>query len=877
MVVAALAWGAAAATATPPVRTGSVEVSSAAQRSGVFAALGWDDSTAFVSVADGDGASIRRMNVRTRAVMAGRLPVSGQVRAILPGAAPGEPGDPSYAYALLAAADGQSSRLLRFDADRLSEADDVSIDPALGVGTAATAIPGRKRAFVATAAVPSALVRVDLASMQVTRSNRSAVDAPAATVAPSADGSMVYLFTKKGAPGVEPTVRAYDAGSLGAITPALGLDGRQDVVAASPDPRTGDIVAATADGAVIRITTTTDSEGDTVLAIRSADTLLPQLGALPRLMQPGSLAVEGSGRDVYYAVGMAPPRGTVFGTSEVIAPGVGDFTPFLPSGIHTAGPVLLDSGGVRGAVASSQPTVVVSTFDLVPRAHRLTVSASGGGSVVSSPAGISCGTDCATDLPRGSTTRLIAIPAPGMRLAGWSGDCSGDDDDCVVTMTGPRTVSASFAPIARRTLSITITGSPDGRVTSYPLGISCTQEAPAGCSATFLDGDAIVLSAGSADGRSSRFRQWGASCSGTGGTCTLTMNQDRTVNAEFTDLTPPPVPAITVTRAGRGSGTVTSVPSGIECGPRCTAEFPGLSPFAQATLTADPAPGSTFAGWTGSKNCGVVATCQLTLQGRRAVTATFEATPPPPTQQMLVATGGDGSGMVISSPAGITCGPGTGGACAATFATGSTVTLKVAPAAGSVFNAWSGACAGGALTCTVQMDAVQAVTAAFMKTVQPDPGPTPTPPEPKPAPVNPLTPDPAPDPPPPPSPVPAPGPNPPAPDPAPGPALAPQLSQLRVRPASFRPRGGATVTYRLNAPAGVTLTFRHASGARPRYVVRLPRGAAGGDAGLNRVRLAGRVRSRDVRAGRWTMQVTAANDQGRTRAFRRVITVRPRR
>ena len=50
-----------------------------------------------------------------------------------------------------------------------------------------------------------------------------------------------------------------------------------------------------------------------------------------------------------------------------------------------------------------------------------------------------------------------------------------------------------------------------------------------------------------------------------------------------------------VSRKGRGSGTVTSVPDGISCAPTCTANY---MPTVTITLTAEPDPGSTFAGWT---------------------------------------------------------------------------------------------------------------------------------------------------------------------------------------------------------------------------------------------------------------------------------------
>ncbi len=50
-----------------------------------------------------------------------------------------------------------------------------------------------------------------------------------------------------------------------------------------------------------------------------------------------------------------------------------------------------------------------------------------------------------------------------------------------------------------------------------------------------------------------------------------------------------------VSRAGKGSGTVTSAPEGISCGSVCAANY---MPTASITLTAEPDLSSTFAGWT---------------------------------------------------------------------------------------------------------------------------------------------------------------------------------------------------------------------------------------------------------------------------------------
>jgi hypothetical protein len=75
---------------------------------------------------------------------------------------------------------------------------------------------------------------------------------------------------------------------------------------------------------------------------------------------------------------------------------------------------------------------------------------------------------------------------------------------------------------------------------------------------------------------------------------------------------------------------------------------------------------------------------------------------------LSVSKTGSGSGDVTSNPAGIDC----GATCSAGFNTGQSVSLSAAPASGSRFVGWGGACTG-AEACAVTMDAAKNVTARF--------------------------------------------------------------------------------------------------------------------------------------------------------------------
>jgi hypothetical protein len=93
---------------------------------------------------------------------------------------------------------------------------------------------------------------------------------------------------------------------------------------------------------------------------------------------------------------------------------------------------------------------------------------------------------------------------------------------------------------------------------------------------------------------------------------------------------------LSVTKAGAGSGTVSSYPPGILCGSKCSADFDSQS---TVTLTAQAAAGSHFAGWSGysGSGCSGTGTCLVSMATAVSVTATF-ALNAVPTSSPTVAT-----------------------------------------------------------------------------------------------------------------------------------------------------------------------------------------------------------------------------------------------
>lgn len=237
---------------------------------------------------------------------------------------------------------------------------------------------------------------------------------------------------------------------------------------------------------------------------------------------------------------------------------------------------------------------------------------SNGGTITSYPSGIECGSTCSVAFTPGQSVTLSETPDSGRVFTGWNGACS--SDPCTVSMSQSRSVTASFG-WEQFDLNVDLTGSGSGRVYGDLYGdplFSCD----ASCTQSVGYTDDVTLQASPDAG--STFTGWsGAGCSGTGD-CVVTMNAAASVLATF-ELSP----VLSISKAGEGQGTVTSSTPGIACGPTCTASF---SPGTVITLTATPDAASVFVGWSGS-GCSGDATCQVTMNQARAVTASFEVKP----------------------------------------------------------------------------------------------------------------------------------------------------------------------------------------------------------------------------------------------------------
>ncbi|MGA8745398.1 MAG: hypothetical protein WB507_06015 [Solirubrobacterales bacterium] len=251
-----------------------------------------------------------------------------------------------------------------------------------------------------------------------------------------------------------------------------------------------------------------------------------------------------------------------------------------------------------------------------PTQRTLGVSVAGSGEVSSNPAGIDCGAGdagtCSEHFNEGRLLTLTATPTLHNRLHAWSGcDSLPSPTECKVTMSEAKSVHAEFESIPQETLSVAASG--EGTVTSEPAEIECTAGKGA-CSGHFDEGSTVTLTAAAPH---AELITWnGCSAQPTQTHCEVTMSEAESVSASFA----PVHHSLTVTVAGEGS--VSADHGAIS---KCTAAGGGCTgPYGEddeLTLTATPAAGSAFAGWSGG--CEGTGPCALSLTADIAVTANF--------------------------------------------------------------------------------------------------------------------------------------------------------------------------------------------------------------------------------------------------------------
>ena len=426
----------------------------------------------------------------------------------------------------------------------------------------------------------------------------------------------------------------------------------------------------------------------------------------------------------------------------------------VPAGYHTFKWVYNKDNSLTVGSDAAWIDAVVLPSGTLGQQFNVARTGPGKGTVSSSPTGITCGAICTGYFAPGSTVTLSATPGPGSTFGGWGGACAGTQSTCAVVVNAVKSVTALFNLVDDNfPLSGAFPGAPwstpsdsaapwrvAGDATyagsfslksgiildNQPSSIQVTQPVGSGTidfaykvsSEAFGDTFAFYIDDVLQQIDSAGVRQFPASgevdwrlvsFNVSPGTHIFRFQYQKDADtvagsdsAWIDAVSFPTTRLLTITKAGSGSGTITSNNGAINCGATCTAS---LDINTLVTLTPTPASGSTFAGWLGACTGLFPTDCQVTMSRARDVTASFSNA----TQLSLtVNKAGNGTGTVTSSPAGIDCGV----TCSASYVQNTLVNLQALADSSSTFTGWAGACSGTG-ACQVTMDAAKSVTATF--------------------------------------------------------------------------------------------------------------------------------------------------------------------
>lgn len=211
---------------------------------------------------------------------------------------------------------------------------------------------------------------------------------------------------------------------------------------------------------------------------------------------------------------------------------------------------VLWQSSVLGLSAGSQNSLVVSDLDSDERAEFVTgtnytvnvfsssapgyslsvkMAGTGTGLVTSEGQfGFNCSTDCSQTYEQITVVTLTAAPDEGSTFEGWSGDCSGQELSCTVTVDGNKNVTAIYESIQTEAypLNIEKSGPGYGIVESDYGGIACGYN----CTQYYEPGAVVTLTA---IPKKDVTIEWSGCNSIKENNCTVIMNSAKTVYTVF--------------------------------------------------------------------------------------------------------------------------------------------------------------------------------------------------------------------------------------------------------------------------------------------------------------------------------------------------------
>ncbi|MBW8324271.1 MAG: ice-binding family protein [Prolixibacteraceae bacterium] len=270
----------------------------------------------------------------------------------------------------------------------------------------------------------------------------------------------------------------------------------------------------------------------------------------------------------------------------------------------------------------------------------------------------------------GTNVTVTATPNTGYTFVNWTEGLTiaSTEANYAFQLNASRNLVANFV---LNTYTLTVIAL-NGTVLKVPL------------QTTYNHGTVVNLTATPNSGYN--FTSWTGDASGSSSATTVTMNSNKNVTANFNAI------AYTL-NATAVNGTVLKVPSK-------TAYNSGEI----VVLTATPAMGYTFTGWSGDAS-GSINPVSVTMNGNKNITANFTALASTFTLNVVAV-----NGMVVKNP-NLTA-----------YNNGASVQLTASANSGFTFTGWSGDATGNLPTATVIMNSNKNVTANFIADVIPPVG-----------------------------------------------------------------------------------------------------------------------------------------------------------
>jgi hypothetical protein len=197
---------------------------------------------------------------------------------------------------------------------------------------------------------------------------------------------------------------------------------------------------------------------------------------------------------------------------------------------------------------------------------------------------------------------ITAVPESGYNFESWSGDYTGSDNPLTITMDSNKNLTANFGE-GNIKYTLTVVVSPDDSYGSVTVNPNQTN---------YDEGTQVTLTANSQPGY--EFVNWteGATVLSSNGILNITMNENRTITANFQEET---VSTYTLTvniNPNNSYGNVLINP-----------DLPEYTNGTQVTLTAVPETGYLFTNWSGAFS-GSTNPITITMDSNKSITATFQ-------------------------------------------------------------------------------------------------------------------------------------------------------------------------------------------------------------------------------------------------------------